>query len=74
MQDQPQQRQPIPITLEQLKQSKEHEVIQQCAQLWNTIIEITDLPQYDNAVLNEAIHRIQDLMYTRLFIKQNGSF
>lgn len=61
------------ITLDQLKESKEAEAIQKCADLWNSISAIPDLPIYDKTALNEAIHRIQDLMYTRLFIMQNGS-
>lgn len=60
------------LNLSQLKETKEYQVINKAAEVWNAFLELDEIENNDKRVVNENIHRIQDMMYTRLFIKQNG--
>lgn len=61
------------MNLEEAKKTKEAVVIDLAAQIWNETLKIEGLPDYDQRVINEYIHRIQDMMYTRLFIEIYGN-
>lgn len=61
------------MTLEEAKAAQETKVINLAAQTWNEALKIEGLPEYDIRVLNELVHRIQDMMYQRLFIKMHGN-
>ncbi len=39
---------------------------------WNEFLQVECIDENDKAVVCECIHRIQDMMYTRLYIKKHG--
>lgn len=47
-------------------------VIRLAGELWNEFLKVEGLDKNDNLVVNENVHRIQDMMYTNLYIKEHG--
>jgi hypothetical protein len=55
-----------------IESTPEAEAIHIAGQLWNALLKVDGLDSNDILVANENVHRIQDMLYTSLFIKLHG--
>lgn len=52
--------------------SPEEIVLQTAGEVWNEFLKVEGLQANDKNIVNENIHRIQDMMYANLYIKKHG--
>ncbi len=58
--------------MENFKDTQEIRCVNLAGELWNELNKVEDLSKNDQLILNESIHRIQDMLLAKLFIKTNG--
>jgi hypothetical protein len=60
------------MTKEQIKETPECRITDLAGQLWNEFLKVEGIDENDVRVVNENIHRIQDMMLSHLFTKIHG--